>query len=106
MFLLYTYTETKIQKYYFDSEGDFMQLVIAGCSPSTKLYIFVRLKDKDDLSRAEITAIRSCLQFGQRGTSASEEAFVGEWYPKLKEVFDNVTLQNDKPNQKEIIIKP
>ena len=47
------------QKYYFDSEGDFMQLVIAGCSPSTKLYICVRLKDKDDLSRAENTAIRS-----------------------------------------------
>lgn len=94
------------QKYYFDSEGDFMQLVITGCSPSTKLYNCVRLKDKDDLSRAEITAIRSCLQFGQRDTSASEEAFVGEWYPKLKEVFDNITLQNDKPNQKAIIIKP
>jgi hypothetical protein len=24
----------------------------------------------------------------------------------LKEVFDNITLQNDKPNQKAIIIKP
>ena len=94
------------QKYYFDTDGDFMQLINSGCSPSIKLYMCVRLKNKDDFSRAEITAIRTCIRFGERGTSASKEAFVREWYPKLRDNFDNVSLQNEKPNQKAIIISP